>query len=323
MLTNDYSHELRVALAAAAEATNLCQRVQASVTPQTIEKRDKSPVTIADFGSQALIARALRQAFPSIPLIAEETSSALRHPDNAQQLLRVREEVARSLAKQDVDDDELCEWIDHGNASDYADVFWTLDPIDGTKGFLRGQQYAIALALIVDGEPVCATLACPNLANSDGSVGAIFSANNGLAMAHYAEAQTTIAVSPRTDFETSRFCESVESGHSDHKQSQAIASLLGIAGESVRMDSQAKYAAVARGDAEIYLRLPTRPGYVECIWDHAAGYAILKAAGGEISDVDGKALDFRQGSGLKNNRGVVASNGSLHKRLIEAILATS
>lgn len=323
MPTNDYSHELRVALGAAAEATKLCQRVQASVTAQTIEKRDKSPVTIADFGSQAIIARALKQAFPSIPLIAEETSSVLRSADNSQQLARVREEVARSLAKAEVGADELCEWIDHGNATAYADVFWTLDPIDGTKGFLRGEQYAIALALVVDGEPVCATLACPNLPNPDGSVGAIFSANNGLAMAHYAETQTTIAVSSCADFPTSRFCESVESGHSDHNQSQAIASLLGITGESVRMDSQAKYAAVARGDAEMYLRLPTRPGYVECIWDHAAGYAILKAAGGEISDVDGKALDFRQGSGLKNNRGVVASNARLHKRLIEAIAATS
>ena len=45
----------------------------------------------------------------------------------------------------------------------YHDRFWTLDPIDGTKGFLRGEQYAVALALIVGGEVVVAALACPNL----------------------------------------------------------------------------------------------------------------------------------------------------------------
>ena len=48
-------------------------------------------------------------------------------------------------------------------AQEYSDRFWTLDPIDGTKGFLRSQQYAIALALIVDGEIVVAALGCPNL----------------------------------------------------------------------------------------------------------------------------------------------------------------
>ena len=43
----------------------------------------------------------------------------------------------------------ICQWIDHGGATHYSDRFWTLDPIDGTKGFLRGEQYAVALALIV------------------------------------------------------------------------------------------------------------------------------------------------------------------------------
>lgn len=323
MRQHDFSKELQVALAATRQAARLCQRVQASVTAQSIEKRDKSPVTVADFGSQAIIAKALREAFPDVPLIAEEDSSALRSAENAAQLARVREEVAHNLGQPNLGDEAICSWIDHGNASEYSEMFWTLDPIDGTKGFLRGEQYALALALVVEGEPVCAALACPNLQNADGSTGAIFTANAGNAVAHYASGSGALAVSSETDFARSRFCESVESGHSDHDQSRAIATLLGIAGESVRMDSQAKYAAVARGDAEIYLRLPTRPGYVECIWDHAAGYAILKAAGGQISDVDGKPLDFSQGSGLRNNRGVVASNGPGHSRLIEAIAATS
>ena len=62
-----------------------------------------------------------------------------------------------------IDADEVCRWIDHGGGSQYSERFWTLDPIDGTKGFLRGEQYAVALALIVEGRIAVAALACPNL----------------------------------------------------------------------------------------------------------------------------------------------------------------
>ena len=320
-----YAQELAVALKATQIAARLCQRVQASVTAQALAKRDKSPVTVADFASQAIIAAALQEAFPDIPLIAEEDSAALRSEDNAACLERVVAEVRHALDDVSLSVDTICQWIDHGDASEYSDLFWTLDPIDGTKGFLRGQQYAIALALVKDGQPVCATLACPNLTNPDNSVGAVFTAQAGLAQCVQAQSDkpVAVAVSPQTDLHASRFCESVESAHSDHSQSKAIADRLGIKGTPVRMDSQAKYAAVARGDAEFYLRLPTRPGYVERIWDHAAGYAILKAAGGEITDIDGKALDFRHGRGLERNRGIVASNGPAHAQLIDAIAATS
>ncbi len=316
--------ELAIALEATRLAATLCQRVQKSVTKEALEKRDKSPVTIADFGSQAIIAKALLESFPTIPLIAEEDSAALREDANAHLRERVVEEVAITLGRPDLDAEEVLAWIDHGNASSYSERFWTLDPIDGTKGFLRGEQYAIALALVEAGEPTTAALGCPNLVNDNGTTGAVLTAHAGESLSHGPDgAATTIAVSPEQSLAASRFCESVESAHSDHSQSKAIASLLGIAGESVRMDSQAKYAAVARGDAEMYLRLPTRKGYVERIWDHAAGYAVLRAAGGTITDVDGVALDFKHGQGLERNRGVVASNGVHHAALIDAIAKTA
>ncbi len=320
-----YKQELAVALDATQIAARLCQRVQASQAAQALEKRDKSPVTVADFASQAIIAAALKRAFPEIPLIAEEDSAALRTAENTECLSRVVTEVRIALDDKSLSEDTICEWIDHGNASEYADLFWTLDPIDGTKGFLRGQQYAIALALVKGGKPVCATLACPNLVNPDGSVGGVFTAQGDESTTVHTKGADPIPVrvSAETELSRSRFCESVESAHSDHSQSKAIADKLGIGGTSVRMDSQAKYAAVARGDAEFYLRLPTRPGYVERIWDHAAGFAILKAAGGTITDIDGNELDFTHGSGLEKNRGIVASNGPAHARLIEAIAATS
>jgi len=120
-----------------------------------------------------------------------------------------------------------------------------------------------------------------------------------------------------------RFCESVESGHSDQDQSAMIAKRLGITAEPLRLDSQAKYATVARGDASIYLRLPTRPGYVEKIWDHAAGMFIVEQAGGRVTDIDGKPLDFSHGRGLSENRGVVATNGAVHDAVLEAVATTA
>ena len=87
------------------------------------------------------------------------------------------------------------------------------------------------------------------------------------------------------------------------------------------MDSQAKYAAVARGDASIYLRLPTRADYQEKIWDHAAGVLIVTEAGGTATDVSGKPLAFHHGRGLVENRGVVVTNGKLHDAVIEALQA--
>jgi 3'(2'), 5'-bisphosphate nucleotidase len=115
------------------------------------------------------------------------------------------------------------------------------------------------------------------------------------------------------------FCESVESGHSNQDQSAQIAARLGITAEPYRIDSQCKYAAVARGDASIYLRLPTRADYREKIWDHAAGKFVVEQAGGVVSDVTGAPLDFSHGAKLQANSGVIATDGRFHERVIDAV----
>mgnify|MGYP002624731670 CR=1 FL=1 len=128
-----------------------------------------------------------------------------------------------------------------------------------------------------------------------------------------------VSVSAVSDTSQARFCESVESGHSDQSTSRAVAQSLGITQPPVRMDSQAKYAAVARGDASIYLRLPTRADYHEKIWDHAAGLLVVEEAGGRVTDVHGKPLDFSHGRTLAVNAGVIATNGRLHDAVVEAV----
>lgn len=115
------------------------------------------------------------------------------------------------------------------------------------------------------------------------------------------------------------FCEGVEAGHSSHGQQAAIAKALGITKDSTRMDSQAKYGSIARGDGDIYLRLPISATYQEKIWDHAAGNIIVEEAGGIVTDASGKKLDFSVGRTLRENKGVVAAAKGVHAEVIEAV----
>jgi 3'(2'), 5'-bisphosphate nucleotidase len=323
-----FQYERDVALAAVREAARLTQAVQAELNPDVIEKRDRSPVTVADFGSQALVCRTIKEAFPEDPIIAEEDASALRQADNAIQ----REQVVQRVQalRPDATTEEVLSWIDCGNARNYSERYWTLDPIDGTKGFLRNEQYAIALALVVDGQVAVAAMACPNLPDPDDSTappGGIYTAIRGGGTVHVALAQastpTPVQVSTRQLPTEALYCESVESGHSSHQGAAAMAHRLGLTADPVRMDSQAKYALVAHGMADIYTRLPTpkRPGYIENIWDHAAGALVVIEAGGRVTDITGQPLNFSFGQKLERNRGIVATNGLLHDDVLAALKA--
>jgi len=319
-----YELEMRVAIRAVREAALLTRSVAGGITPEVLEKKDRSPVTLADFGGQAIVCRALGEAFPADPIVGEEDAGDLSRPEQAGMLARLVAEVGR-IARGATADDVLA-WLDRGGASAYSDRFWTLDPIDGTKGFLRREQYAISLALVEGGETVLGVLGCPNLGvepGRPGARGALFTAVRGegarrLPLDGEGPA-APIRVSLEADPRRLRFCESVEKEHSSHGDAARIAERLGIAAEPVRLDSQAKYAVVARGEAEAYLRLPKSADYVEKIWDHAGGAIVVEEAGGTVTDVMGRPLDFTRGRNLSENRGVVASNGALHGALLSAI----
>jgi 3'(2'), 5'-bisphosphate nucleotidase len=317
----DLALELAAALAAVRAASEVCRVAQGRLMAgHTLTKGDQSPVTIADFAAQAVVCAELTDRLGSIDMIGEEDSNDLRSPE-ASGLLDALTALVQTHRGDSVAASSVLDWISVGASASASDRYWTLDPIDGTKGFLRGDQYAIALGLIEGGQVILGVLGCPNLANSDGSVGAIFAAADGVAQAWYGDAAVPLAVTvaaPATLAEA-RLCESVESGHSNQDQSALIAERLGITAEPYRIDSQCKYGAVARGDASIYLRLPTRADYREKIWDHAAGKFVVEQAGGVVTDVTGALLDFSHGSTLAANSGVVATDGRFHDQVIEAV----
>ncbi|MCJ1319926.1 hypothetical protein MMC15_005262 [Xylographa vitiligo] len=347
-----YSKELRIASLAVQRATILTQKVFHEKVKGTLSKDDKSPVTIGDFGAQALIIQAIKYNFPEDEVVGEEEASTLREkPDLTQQIwelvqgakLGIHEnssEVEKELGGPLEGPGQMLNAIDAGNSSGGSKGrFWALDPIDGTKGFLRGGQYAVCLALIVDGEVKVGVLGCPNLPVDDkaplsadvSDAGAEKHQRGVLFSAVYGQGATsqplgTDDLLPHQSIHMkdppireATFCESVEAGHSSHGDQAMIAGKLGITEPSVRMDSQAKYGSVARGAGDLYLRLPVSATYVEKIWDHAAGWLIVTEAGGVVTDAEGNKVDFGQGRTLAKNKGIVATPKSLHQEVIGVV----
>jgi 3'(2'), 5'-bisphosphate nucleotidase len=311
---------------AVVKASALCQKIRKDlVGEESLLKSDRSPVTIADYGSQAVICKLIKERFPDDTIVAEEDSKELRNPRQAKILEKVTSYINTFIPNSSSED--VISWIDF-SSHELKDRFWALDPIDGTKGFLRGDQYAVALALIENGLVQLGILACPNLhvdmSQPSGKRGCIFFALRGQGSIQMNIEEETRQVLHVTRVKTSSeaiIAESFEPDHSDHLFHQKLARELNISHPSVRMDSQAKYGLVARGEVSIYLRIPSssEPGYKENIWDHAAGSIIAEEAGGRVTDALGHPLNFLCGIRMEKNSGIVVSNGILHNDVLRAL----
>jgi 3'(2'), 5'-bisphosphate nucleotidase len=131
-------------------------------------------------------------------------------------------------------------------------------------------------------------------------------------------AHSSLRVSANSDPRLARWCERVESSDKNHDVTAQVIERVGIQSPPDRLDSQAKYAVVARGEAALYLR-HSLSDYREKVWDHAAGVLITEEAGGRVTDVAGRSLDFSKGRELSANTGIVATNGLLHDRVLAAV----
>ena len=353
MAAKSYAKELDVAVAVVQEASEVARGLQAEIvaTSAAHSKVDAdgtgfgvSPVTVADFSVQVLVLSALHAAFPGDRFIAEEAARELVAAGDAAE----RCVLAAVGGRRSLDRARALEVLDLG-ATGTADGWssaqrtWVLDPIDGTKGFLRGDQYAVALALLDGGRPVLGVLGCPNL----GASGTLFYAERGRgaysrpvpsthctaeaaaaaeddcpigpAATEAERIRVSVPASPRAGIVR---CESMEASHSSHGTAGRVASALGITAAPVRMDGQGKYGMLANGACHVYTRLP-RAGYVENIWDHAAGAVIVEEAGGKVTDTAGRPLDFSCGAKLPPEvAGIVASNGECHNSVLEAIASS-
>eukprot|EP01041_Mallomonas_annulata_P001072 gene1072-2100_t len=354
--------EVNAGIAAVTKASQMSRSIQRNLISRGgVLKEDKSPVTIADFAVQTLIINDILSLFPDDKFIAEEDSQVLRS-DPA-----VREGVLsalRAATGEQWTENRLYETIDRGtfngssSSSSSGERVWVLDPVDGTKGFMRGQHYCVALALLVGGRPQLSVLGCPNLtlkrvmestilsniteiANIDPllelstsidgvshvhnpEAGSVFFAVSGegafaRSLSMPVGAAFEVQISQQRDVTAAVLCESYETTYGDRDTTAAVARELAIKKDFLRLDGQCKYAVVGAGAAESNLRLP-KGGYREKIWDHAPGSHFVSEAGGKVTDLAGKPIDFGQGRLLGSEvAGIIASNGHLHNQILQQV----
>ena len=241
----------------AAELADICEAAAALILPlwrsglAVTHKADESPVTEADKKGEALILKALAERFPDIPVISEEDASEFGTPDAI------------------------------------GPRFFLVDPLDGTKAFVRGDpHFTVNIGLIENGRPVAGAVTAPPSGESwYTSGGQTLKRLPGVA-AHPVRARAwpkgaAIALTSHT------------------MKPETADKLAAEYGFDIRqpMDSSIKLCRIAEGTADIYPRHgPTME------WDTAAGHAVLEAAGGKFTTpegepfVYGKAQDgFRNG----------------------------
>lgn len=323
-----HSEKLKIGLEAVSLASSITRKIQNALCADDIlTKTDSSPVTIADFAAQTVVNSTLSKYLPqAVSMVSEEEGANLTDKKTLESVMRF---IKNTLNISNYA--ELKATVDFGKSTKKTDKFWTLDPIDGTKGFIRGQQYAISLAYVEEEEIQLGILGCPNLnpdlsqnpenINKKGSL--LFATKNHGTWSTDIDDPCSnfkpILSSPELSLEELKLCESVEAAHSKHSVTKKILDFLNMKKDSIKLDSQVKYAVVARGQGHIYLRIPTSNHYKEKIWDHAAGCIIAEEAGLVISDIYGKKLDFNCGDELKRNSGIVCAPKKHHDTIIRSI----
>ncbi|KAF4975014.1 hypothetical protein FZEAL_8159 [Fusarium zealandicum] len=339
-----YAHELHLAELAVLRASILTKKVLSSVSG--ISKADASPVTVADFAAQAILISALLNAFPDDAFVGEEDSAALR----SDEALRSRVyELASSAHLENQDDEallaspssveEMLDLIDLGGRGQGGSTgrFWVMDPVDGTATFLRGEQFAVSLALIDDGREVVGVLGCPNLKPVDGTVAETTVDRDGLGLMLSAVHNQGATIREMTNggLEAARPLEGLAkaSDHADvrivdcstsktsrHDVVGKLASSFGATFPNTEIwSSHIRYAALMVGGGDFQLRIPSSPDVKMWIWDHAGAQLILTEAGGKVTDLDGKTMDFGAGRDLNQNRGLVAARGDIHATVLERL----
>jgi 3'(2'), 5'-bisphosphate nucleotidase len=240
-------------VAARAAGAEILKLVETGFEIET--KGDQSPVTICDRAAECIILEFLRQAAPGVPVIAEEEVAAGRIPA-------------------------------------HDDTYFLVDPLDGTKEFIRGgSDYTVNIGLIAEGQPRLGVVYQPAVDRLWAGLvgqGAFVEADgerHEIRCRELGEQRAAVA----------------SKSHFTQSTADYLAEAIGLC-EHVSIGSSLKFCIVAEGQADIYPRLsPTSE------WDTAAGHAVLLAAGGRVDGLDGSPLAYGKTAFL--NRGFCATAG--------------
>ena len=229
-------------------------------------KPGDEPVTVADRRGSEIICAGLAAAFPADPVISEE----LPPPPGAQ----------------------------------LGERLWLVDPIDGTKDFIRGEDgYSVMLGLVRDGRPALGVVYQPAqdrmfYATPEGA---------WVTRGEHVEAMHVSSVAAASDVRL------VASKSHRSATIDEVKSRLGITGETNVGSVGVKLCLIALGVHDLYVN----PAAKTKAWDSCAPEAILVRAGGRLTDFDGEALDYR--GELAHQRGLIASNGLVHAEVLAKV----
>ncbi len=216
---------------------------------QVEHKGDASPVTAADKKAEALILPGLAALTPDIPIVAEESVAA-------------------------------------GHIPEIGGAFWLVDPLDGTKEFIkRNGEFTVNIGLVVDGIPLAGVVYAP-------AMDILWSGADGRAFRQDADGRRAITcrLPPQTGAVVLTSRSHREPDTLNRWMSKLDQPVLDFAGSSL------KFCKVADGSADFYPRFgPT------CEWDVAAGHAVLRAAGGEVITFDGRPLAYAKSNFLNSD----------------------
>ena len=206
----------------------------------TVAKHDASPLTQADTDADAIICERLSAAFPGVPIVSEESAAA-------------------TIAG--------------------ADVFFLVDPLDGTKEFLnRTDEFTVNIAVIRDGRPAAGVVFAPAL-------GELFAASEQRPARKYVDGE---AVDLRiASFDGARPLRVIGSRSHASAAMQEWLGTLAVPYSFVAAGSSLKFCRIAEGRADVYPRF----GHTSQ-WDTAAAHAVLERAGGAVADLSGAALCY-------------------------------
>ena len=224
-------------------------------------KADQSPVTAADRLAHQCIVEGLQALTPGVPVVSEEDPASMA-----------------ALSK--------------------GGAFWLVDPLDGTKEFLRRNgEFTVNIALVMGGEAVWGVVYVPVLAQ-------MYWGGSGLGAFREVD-EKTMAIRVSEQLQPGSRYRVVASKSHLNAETRAFIERLGGA-DLLQAGSSLKFCRVAEGAADVYPRLaPT------CQWDTAAAQAVVEGAGGYVVDLQGLKLGYGQAELLNPN--FVAAALPLHK----------
>lgn len=365
-MDSPYQHELETIFGALHVAAKLSQQIIGNEDKGTVNKADLSPVTIADFAIQSLLTATVKAAFPGDTVVGEEDASELR---SDLLLLETVYELVRGVTGYGEPDDgvngrshlppgvtvpnsreQMCNFIDECGAGKPSETgrTWVFDPIDGTKTYVRGELYAINIALLIDGKQVIGAAGCPNMSmdaqaplnNSDiHPTGCIVYAIRGHGAFIRPIADTTAKGNGAIPIQTRSLSAVREANSQDLTLAdvrfvtcasivdsgikgfhEAVATHLGVPYPGCDLLPWVlRWTGLAMGLGNTTVWVYNKRNRWGKIWDHAGAMLLFEECGGRITDVRGKDIDLLAGRKMTSNCGFVAAPAGLHAQVLEVV----